>query len=142
MKVDHLETIEEFGKPPWELGANTYIEEKDKAIEHAHHQESHQIKWFTAVSAKHKRIGIGFFNVDHEGYRIVASCREANTYYGELAAIYDVVERITQISVIYPHIHRNTTVTIYSSNQAAIKSLAKPAHQSGQHMIMCILWKL
>ncbi len=142
VKVDHLEKIEAFSKPPWEPIANTYIEEEAKAIAHALRPGSGQSQWFTAVSAKHQRIGIGVFNVHHEKHRIVASNQEANTYYGELAAIYDVVEITTQISVDNPPTQGNTTIVIYSSNQAALKSLTKPAQQSGQHMIARILMKL
>ena len=141
VKVDHLETIEAFCKPPWEPGANTYIEDDAKSTAHALRQEPRQSKWFTAVSAKHQRIGIGVFNTYYEKSRTVAICQEANTYYGELAAMYDIVELITQISIDCPWAHGDTLV-IYSSNQAAIKSLAKPAHQSGQHMIVRLLLKL
>lgn len=146
-KVDVLrcETIKPFCVPPWRGGlVQTYIDEREQAIRAAE-DPTPQIVAFTDGSGKKALIGAAM--VIQQGTRgpVVDSASstigthfDVNIYYAELAAIDMAVSRIIHLQRQNPWTP-NTTTTIFTDSQSAIKSLRRPYHQSGQFLIARII---
>jgi ribonuclease HI len=130
--TDRMETIQPYVITPWEDRVSATIDlERERAIGAAN--STQDIRIATSSSGRNDMVGIGgaievdsMPNSEPVTYSVTLGIRtEQNPYTAELAAI------ATALKSLPPHIRRRQ-ITIFTSNQAALRVINQPRHQSGQ----------
>src|SRR5438477_49296 len=135
LDLSKVETVTPFCIPPWQERPVVYIpEDRDKAAELAKNHAGLAV--FTDASSRNGLVGIGIAwapdpNLVHS--RTIGSDQDLNTYYAELFAIHEAIMGVKCTLDRLPI--QPAALTIFSDCQAALRSLGRPAQQSGQSLI-------
>lgn len=131
-----METIREYVTGPWEERIPTVIDpDTERAVKMA--RDLIGIRIATSSSCRSKMVGIGgaihdsFGRADTQptAFSITLGPRsEQNSYTAELAAIAQALRLI-------PPSFSRRQIVVFTSNQAALKAISRPYHQSGQGLI-------
>ena len=135
--TNRLETIHPFAIPPWEERLHATIDvEKDRIADSANATQG--IRIATSSSERRTTVGMGVAIQDTLGIVTgrhpiiksvtVASRLEQNSYTAELAAIE------TGLKCLSPYLI-GRHITIFTSNQGAVRAASQPKQQSGQTSI-------
>lgn len=128
-----METIQEYVTAPWEERIPLVIDhDKERAVQMVNCLSD--IRITTSASCRSGVIGMGVAihntsGIDGEPLITLSTTlgarTEQNSYTAELAAI---AKAMSNISPFFPRMQ----IVIVSSNQAALKAISKPRHQTGQ----------
>ena len=77
-----------------------------------------------------------------EDLKTIGTNQDINIYYAELHAIYIAVDKAVEQQIRAPWAPPGSLTTVYTDSQAAVRSLQKPRHQSGQHLIRWIIQRI
>ena len=126
-----MEHIQPFTLAPWEARIQLHVNDGEAPIPEG-------IQLATSSSARNGMVGLGFaFSgggpVSYT--RTLGPRTEQNTYTAELAAVATAVTHL-------PALAHHMTITILSSNQAALLAIGHPQQQSGQGSIKQIYEKV
>lgn len=135
-----IETITPYCIPPWQPRPQVVIPpSREKAAEKA--KSPGTLALYTDGSARNGLVGIGI--------RWSPQCPEAttigdeinlNAYFAELFAIHLIIHK--SIPAIDSIAQSPNSIIIFSDCQGRLKSIAHPAHQSGQALIRSIIQRL
>lgn len=126
-----LECIQPYTLAPWERRIPLQIEDGEAPI-----PEGLQIA--TSSSARNGLVGSGFAlrgDISISATMTIGPQTEQNTYTAELAAVAMAVTHL-------PSLAHHMTITILTSNQAALLAICHPRQQSGQESIKQIYKKV
>ena len=138
--VSHMEEIQPYCIPPWHEGASVEISEREEAIERAtaSWRDTRIAPVFTDASGRNDLLGTAVISPRYSHSRTIGTSHNLSVYFAELFAMYQAVKDIEHEARQYTFLPPNRFV-IFSDNQAALNSLAKPRQQSGQFIIALTL---
>ncbi|EKG08948.1 hypothetical protein MPH_14100 [Macrophomina phaseolina MS6] len=149
VNLDGLETIEPFGKHPWQDNPAVTIEHSDTASSEASNPPRSQVSIFTDGSARNGRVGIGIYCTGGASATVIehsetlGSSEKIDNHLAELEAIRQAVALIDQAwpqrEIIARPIAARVKHVIYCDSKSALQSLLRPRQRSGQVVLKQIL---
>ena len=137
VELTHVETITPYCVPPWYGQAEIEIHEHDRAMEIVQDLTG-DVEFYTDGSVRNELVGVAVWCKVGGRNECIGKSQDFNVYFAELFAIWRVVQSIETNTVTHPN-DRPRRFIIRTDSQAALKSLARPRRQSGQHIIASIL---
>ena len=138
-KVDlqHIERITPFCVPPWYPKADIKILDRDRAIIAAQ-RNAESLEFYTDGSVRNDLVGVAVWSSKGQRKLCIGTPQDLNAFYAELYAIRKVTQA-AQVLIRQRAQTRTIHATVRTDSQSALKALAKPLQQSGQHIISKIL---
>nr|AEB91360.1 unknown [Verticillium dahliae VdLs.17] len=133
--MEDLETINPFTLPPWMERVQTVTEWNDEDATLTRVDEEATVRIAVSSSARNEVVGVGG-TVKGPGTRLETFSfthgmrTDQNPFSGELVAAAYALRFLPQL--------RGQTVTLLTSNKAAVLTLRNPQQQSGQEYVRCI----
>jgi ribonuclease HI len=137
VNVNRVETIRPYCVPPWYDRAEIEIQGHDKAIEATQNQTG-TLQFYTDGSVRNDLVGVAVWCRKGSRNECIGSSQDLSVCFAELFAIWRVVQAIEIHADSHQDFHSKHFI-IRSDSQAALKSLAHPRQQSGQHIVISIL---
>lgn len=140
LDLSRLETITPYCIPPWQPRPQVVIPpSREEAAERAKSHDT--VALYTDGSARNGLVGIGVtWSPQYAEATTIGDEDNLNAYFAELFAIDLAIHKL--IPVVDSTAPTLDSITIFSDCQGALKSIARPAHQSGQALIRSILQRL